>query len=583
MDTQAILARANEYIAAEKDDYFRSQVETLVKEKNSDALRDRFYTDLTFGTGGLRGVIGGGFNRMNPYTVQRATQGLANYITKKGDSGNVSAVVAYDNRNFSDQFALETAKVFCGNGIKTYLFSGMRPTPQLSFAIRYLHATTGIVITASHNPSEYNGYKAFWSDGCQIFSPHDTEIVAEAAAVTDITVMSREEAIEKQLLVMIDKDVDDAYLAMVRSLAIRPELILERGRELKIVFTPLHGTGSGLIPTVLNEMGITPICVEEQMVPSGDFPTVKSPNPEEPSALKMALDLAAKEEADLVLATDPDSDRLGIAVRGQEGYTLLSGNQLGVLLAEYIFSGKKEKGTLPAKPAFIKTIVTTELQRKIAEKYNAVCFDVLTGFKYIGGLIREFETGCDGYEYVFGGEESFGYLIGDAVRDKDAVSAATMTAEMALYHKTNGHTLLDKLDSLYQEFGYFQELLVTKVFKGESGVRIMKKFMDTLRSDPPQIFAEKPVVQIKDYSDGTVLDIETKEREKTISLPSSNVIQFILNDNSIVSVRPSGTEPKIKFYVSCCEEPSVPLAEAKESVQQKVEAIRSEINNLIDG
>jgi phosphoglucomutase len=582
MTRNEILARAQEYIAAEKDPFFRAQVETLVRQENLDELNDRFYTNLAFGTGGLRGIIGGGFNRMNPYTVQRATQGLANYVLKSAPQG-ASAVIAFDSRNFSDTFALEAAKVFCGNGITAYLFPSVSPTPQLSFAIRHLRAITGIVVTASHNPAEYNGYKAYWSDGCQVFSPHDTAIVKEAASVTEIKVMDPREAEAKNLLIMLDAAIDEAYLAMVRSLSIRPELLREKGGSLKAVYTPLHGTGGRLIPAVLEKMGVRCICVEEQMKPDGNFPTVKSPNPEESSALKMAIDRAKLDQADLVLATDPDSDRLGIAVRNKSEFVLVSGNQLGALLAEYIFSSRTEKGTLPAKPAFVKTIVTTELQRKIAEKYHAACFDVLTGFKYIGGLIRDFEAGDSGYEYIFGGEESFGYLIGTAVRDKDAISAATMTAEMALYNKSRGRSLLDQLDALYREFGFYQEVLINKVFRGESGVRIMNEFMESLRTNPPRTFAGQAVTHIKDYRDGTIVELKTGRSHKSIGLPSSNVLQFVLIDDSVVSVRPSGTEPKIKFYASCCENPAIPLDLARENVGKKIEAIRSQVNTLIDG
>ncbi len=583
MEKTEIIERAEKYIALEEDDFFRNQVEVLIKENNTNELYDRFYKDLEFGTGGLRGLIGGGFNRMNSYIVQRATQGLASYILKNVDSKNYSAVITYDNRNFSDQFALEAARVLCGNGFKTFLFTGIRSTPQLSFAIRHLGATTGINITSSHNPPEYNGYKAYWSDGCQVLPPHDLAIVSEAGNVTEIKTISREDAVEKGLLKMIDKEVDEPYISMVKSLSIRPELIEERGKELRVIYTPLHGAGAEIIPRVLSEMGINPFCVKEQMVQDGDFPTVTLPNPEEPSALKMALNVAKDMRADIVLATDPDSDRLGVAVAGKDGYELLSGNQLGALLAEYIFSGLKGKGALPEKPALIKTIVTTELLRKIAEQYNVACFDVLTGIKYIAGKIGEFETGDEGYQYVFGGEESFGYLIGTEVRDKDAISASLMTAEMALYYKTRGLTLLDQLDKIYEKYGYFQEILIGRVLKGESGIQIMKELMEKLRTDPPKTFAGKKIVSIKDYLDGAVLDLQSGQRKKTIELPSSNVLQFILRDNSIISVRPSGTEPKIKFYASCCDNPDVPLDDAKVNVKKKMDTVKEEINSLIDG
>ena len=583
MKKNEIISRAKKYIDLEGSDFFRNQVEQLIQKNDIDELYDRFYKDLEFGTGGLRGLIGGGYNRMNSLTVQRATQGLANYIINNIESKEFSAVITYDNRHFSDQFALEAAKVLCGNGFKTYLFTGIRSTPLLSFTIRHFGATTGINITSSHNPPEYNGYKAYWNDGCQVLPPHDSAIVSEAASVIEIKTTSREDALEKGLLVMIDKEADEPYIEMVKSLSIRPELLKKRGKELKVIYTPLHGAGAGVIPGLLSEMGISPICVEEQMKQDGSFPTVAKPNPEEPSALKMALDLAKVVKADLVLATDPDSDRLGIAVSAKNGYELLNGNQLGALLAEYIFSGLKEKGALPKKATCIKTIVTTELLRRIAEEYNVVCFDVLTGIKYIAGKIREFETGDEGYEYVFGGEESFGYLIGKEVRDKDAISASLMTAEMALHYKIQGWTLLDQLDKIYEKYGYFQEILITEVLKGESGAKIMKELMDRLRKTPPKTFAGEEITYIKDYLEGTVLDLRSGKRKKIITLPSSNVLQFILRGNSIISVRPSGTEPKIKFYASCCEEVGVPLKEAKRAVQKKIDLLKNEISSLIGG
>lgn len=583
MEKREILHRAEKYVALEEDDFFKNQIEELISEEKNDELYDRFYKDLEFGTGGLRGLIGGGFNRMNPYTVRRATQGLANYIRKNGDSEHFSAVIAYDNRHFSDQFALEAARVFCGNGFKTYLFTGIRSTPQLSFAIRHLGTSTGINITSSHNPSEYNGYKAYWNDGCQILPPHDYAIVTEAKNVSEIKTISRENAIEKKLLKMIDKEVDEPYISMVKALSIRHEMIKERGKELKVVFTPLHGAGAEIIPRILTEMGVNPICVKEQMVHDGDFPTVSLPNPEEPTALKMALDVAQEVNADIVLATDPDSDRLGIAVAGSDGNTLLSGNQLASLLAQYIFSGLKEKGALREKPVMIKTIVTTELLRKIAEKYDVICIDVFTGIKYIAGKIGEFERGDEGYNYVFGGEESFGYLIGTEVRDKDAISASLMTVEMALYYKIRGLTLLDQLDKIYEKFGYFQEILISKTFKGESGARKISSLMEKLRNEPPKMLAGKKIFQIKDYLDGTIVDLQSGQRKKSIELPSSNVLQFILSDDSIISVRPSGTEPKIKIYASCCENPDVPLDEAKIIVARKINLVKKDIDNLIGG
>ncbi|MFW6245019.1 MAG: phospho-sugar mutase [Fibrobacterota bacterium] len=583
MDTQALKEKAQEYIRLEQDAYFRGQVEELVKKEDWTELNDRFFTDLAFGTGGLRGVIGGGYNRMNPFTVCRATQGLANYIKKAVPADQASAVIAYDSRNFSDLFAMQAALVLCANGIKTYLFTSLRPTPELSFAVRKLKATTGIVVTASHNPPEYNGYKVYWDDGAQVVAPHDKLIIEEVRAVTnEISVISEKDALEEGRLVMIDKEVDEPFIQMVKDQSIRPELVKEKGKDLKVVFTPLHGTGTMPVETALRDMGIEVIFVEEQKEPDGNFPTVDYPNPEDASAMKLSLDLAKEVGADLVMGTDPDADRLGIAVPDENGeYVLVSGNQLGALLADYIFSSRKETGTLPSKPAFIKTIVTTDLQRLIAEEYGAQVYNTLTGFKYIGEKIREFESQADGPSYIFGGEESYGYLVNTEVRDKDAVSAATMTAEMALYHRTRGRTLLDQLRNIWNQYGYFQEMLLSKTFKGESGLKVMNDLMEKFRKTPPTEFAGQKVLAVKDYREGTTFDPTAGTLEKNIDLPSSNVLQFILDDESVITARPSGTEPKIKFYASCRSEKGKDLDAAMAEVSKKIETITSELNSMI--
>ncbi|MCL2183330.1 MAG: phospho-sugar mutase [Chitinispirillia bacterium] len=582
MDTQALTKKANDYISLEKDPFFRGQVEKLLAEQDWAELNDRFYTDLEFGTGGLRGVIGGGFNRMNMFTVSRATQGLANYIVKAVPAG-ASAVIAYDSRKFSDSFALQAALVLAANGIKTYLFTSLRPTPELSFAVRQFGASAGIVVTASHNPSEYNGYKVYWNDGCQVTAPHDTDIIKEVLAVGDaVRVIEKDAALSSGKLVMVDKEVDVPFIDMVKSCAIRPKLLKDGGKDLKVVYTPLHGTGAVPVDTALREMGVNVIFVEEQREPDGDFPTVDYPNPEEASAMKLSLDLAQKVGADLVLGTDPDADRLGTAAPDNGKYVLITGNQLGALLADYIFSACKEMGKMPARPAFIKTIVTTELQRLIADDYGAASFDVLTGFKYIGEKIREFETGSEGYKYMFGGEESYGYLVNTSCRDKDAVSASTMTVEMALYHKSHGRTLHDQLRAIWKKYGYFREALISKTFKGESGLNTMKGLMEKLRKNPPALFAGQKVSLVKDYSDGTTFTPSANSREKNIGLPSSNVLQFVLEDGSIVTVRPSGTEPKIKFYISCRSERGMELDAAMKAAAGKIEAISKELNGIVD-
>jgi phosphoglucomutase len=581
MDDKQILERANEYVKQEKDPKFRGEVEKLLADNNTVELRDRFYTDLEFGTGGLRGVIGGGYNRMNSFVVQRVTQGLATYVKKASGVAEPKAVIAYDSRNCSDTFALDAARVLAGNGIKTYLFKALRPTPELSFAVRKLEATTGIVVTASHNPKEYNGYKVYWNDGSQVLPPHDTGIIKEVLAVKDTNLISKDDAIEKGLLELIDKEIDDQFIDMVKSLAIRPNLLKEKGKDLKVVYTPLCGTGAYPVSRALHEMGVEVIFVPEQKDPDPGFAGLKYPNPEEASAMQAALALAEKVKADLVIGTDPDADRIGIACPGKSGYVLITGNQLGVLLTDYMFSSLKEEKKLPPKPVLIKTIVTTELGRRIAESYGATCFDVLTGFKYIAEKIREFEQEGNKYQYVLGYEESYGYLLNTNVRDKDAISAATITCEMALYHLSRGKSIIDRLNEIYNEYGYFEEVLISRGFKGEQGLSIMKGFMEGLRNNPPMRFAGQAVSCLKDYEDGTTLELPANKKTKNISLPKSNVLQFCLADSSIVSIRPSGTEPKIKFYASCCTAKGTELDKAKKSVKEKIVSIEAEINSLI--
>ncbi|MDZ7793641.1 MAG: phospho-sugar mutase [Spirochaetia bacterium] len=574
MNENELKSAAQEYLSLETHSYFKQELQKVLDQNDIDNLNDRFYTQLSFGTGGLRGVIGGGYNRVNPFIIQQATQGLANYIKKTTDKGSV--VIAYDSRNFSDLFAEEAARVLAANGIKVYLFSGLRPTPELSYAVRALQATAGIVVTASHNPSEYNGYKVYWSDGGQIVPPHDKGIIDEVHKVgTKIQLIAREEAQKKGLLTVIDEQIDAEYRQVVKDCSLRPELLQQHGSELKVVFTPLHGTGGVGLPQVLGEMGIEVIEVPEQAEPDGNFPTVKSPNPEEASAMKMAIELGKEKRADLVMGTDPDGDRLGIAVPknpvpgSDNEFQLINGNQLGALLADYIFQSRKELGTLPDKPAFVKTIVTTELQRLIAESYGAASYDVLTGFKYIADKIKQFET--SGETYVFGGEESYGYLATDKIRDKDAVSAAVLTAEMALYHRTRNKSLLDRLNEIYQEYGFFQEILVSRAFKGMSGKEVMDGLMRRLRENPPTEVGGITVSQVKDYY-----------QSATTGLPSSNVLQFILQDGSIVTARPSGTEPKIKFYASCRGTAGQELEQAKAEVGRRLDKIQATIDGWVE-
>jgi phosphoglucomutase len=584
VNNQSLIAKAKEYLSVEQDDFFRKQVEKLVADNNMTELNDRFYTDLEFGTGGLRGVIGGGYNRMNSYTVKRATQGLAHYIKKNvSDVSKASAVIAYDSRNFSDAFSLTAALTLCANGIRTYLFTSLRPTPELSFAVRLLKATAGIVLTASHNPPEYNGYKVYWSDGGQVVPPHDAGVISEARAVTGrVAEMPKDEALKQRLLVMVDREVDEPFIGMVKRQCLRPGLVKERGKNLTVVYTPLHGTGAMPVSRALAELGINATPVPEQEKPDGRFPTVKFPNPEEASALKLALELGKRMKADLVMGTDPDADRIGVAAPEDGGFRLINGNELGALLLDYVLNTRKELGTLPQNGVFIKTIVTSELQRFIAESNGVRCIDVLTGFKYIGEKIREFEAMPGGPVFLFGGEESYGYLTSPEVRDKDAVSTAVMTAEMTLYHQSRGRTLVDRLKELWKKHGYFKETGVSGYFEGETGLAAMSRLMERLRSKPPADFAGQAVVAIKDYKNGATTTIENGGKKKDITLPSSNVLKFLLADGSQVTARPSGTEPKIKFYISCRSAAGTPLDRAEGEVQRKVDVIGAEIKAMID-
>lgn len=578
MNEDKLKKLAEEYLTLEEHPHFRDDLEKVLQENDLDSLNDRFYTQLSFGTGGLRGVIGGGYNRINPFIIQQATQGLANYIIKSGQ--NRSAVIAYDSRNYSDLFAEEAARVLCANGIKVWLFSALRPTPELSFAVRTLEATAGIVITASHNPPEYNGYKVYWSDGGQIVPPHDSGIIGEVRSVgKQIKVMSRQEAEEEGLLEIIDEKIDVPYRETIRECSLRPELLRTEGKNVKVVYTPLHGTGGVILPDVLGEMGVKVVSVPEQSEPDGDFPTVEYPNPEETSAMRMAIDLGRQQKADLVMGTDPDSDRLGVAVPDEEGnYTVLSGNRLGVLLADYIFGTRAGLGLMPPKPAFVKTIVTTELQNLVAGEYGAAVYDVLTGFKYIAEKIREFEE--TGETFVFGGEESYGYLVTDRIRDKDAISAAFMTVEMTLYHRTQGRSLMQRLDEIFRKYGYFEEVLVSRAFKGMEGKQAMDSLMRRLRDEKPAEIGGETVRLVRDYKTGTTTG-RNGAVSRDIMLPSSNVLQFVLDDDSIVTARPSGTEPKIKFYASCRAAAGTDKATAVDLVKRKLSAIEQSIDGWV--
>ena len=577
MDKEELLKRANAYIEAEKDERFSNEVKDLIAKEDYKELEDRFYQTLEFGTGGLRGIMGGGTNRMNTLEINLATQGLANYVIKafpeKAKEGTLSAVIAYDSRLNSDVFAEATALIFAANGIKAYLFSGLRPTPELSFAIKTLKAQTGVVVTASHNPRMYNGYKAYWDNGAQVIEPHDKGIIEEVNKVKDVKTMTRTEAINKGLLQIIDKEIDEKFWEMCKSQLFRPDLIKEKAKDVKIVYTPLHGTGAMHVEKVLGDLGLKVITVPEQREPDGNFPTVEKPNPEEKPALKLAVELATKEKADGLMATDPDADRFGTAFPDKDGnFVLLSGNQMGALLMDYILLSREELGKMPKAPAVIRSIVTSPFGDYICKKHGVTMMECLTGFKWIAAIEDDFEK--DGsYNYVFGLEESYGYKVEKEVMDKDGVSAAAMCAEMILYWRSRGKSLLEHLEELYKEFGYFEDRAISQNFPGASGGETMKNMMASMRKNPPASLGGEKVIKIRDCMNDA-------------KLPKSNVLQFYLESGTIVSARPSGTEPKIKFYINSM----VPagdgsdswFAEAKQKAAALCDGISSDIQKIID-
>ncbi|MCR5622787.1 MAG: phospho-sugar mutase [Treponema sp.] len=583
MDKKEILTRAKEYIAEEKDESFRKEVEDLLNKADDEAsykeLEDRFYQSLEFGTGGLRGVMGGGTNRMNTLNISKATQGLASYIIKafpnEAKAGTLKACIAYDSRRNHDKFSDITARVFAANGITAYLFTGIRPTPELSFAIRELGCQTGVVVTASHNPPKYNGYKAYWADGSQVVEPHDKGIIDEVNAVKEVKLVSREEAIKSGKIILIDKEIDDKFQTMIKNQLFRPDLIKEKASSVKVVYTPLHGTGAMHVEKVLGDLGLKVITVPEQREGDGNFPTVEKPNPEEAPALKMAVALAEKEKADVVMATDPDADRFGTAFPDKNGkYVLVSGNQMGALLADYVLLSKKELGRMPKNPVLVRSIVTSPLCDAVAKSYGVSVHEVLTGFKWIAFDEAQMEQG--GKEnYAFGLEESYGYLVETEVRDKDGVSAAAMCAEMTLYWASKGKSLLERLNDMYKSLGYFEDRAISKYFEGISGPGIMKGIMTKLREDGLKTLGGKRVVKIRDIQQQVEFDPANPAQKKSLPWPKSNVLQFFLEGGTVVSARPSGTEPKIKFYVNSV----VPVAGGNDA---GLEAARKEAGSLCD-
>ncbi len=559
-----------------EDPYFdaetRAELSALTDEKE---IEDRFYRQLEFGTGGLRGVIGAGANRMNIYTVRQATQGLANYIvSQNGQEKGVA--IAYDSRRMSPEFAEEAALCLNANGIKAWVFPSLRPTPELSFAVRKLGCTAGIVITASHNPREYNGYKVYWEDGAQITPPHDKNILAQVAEVTELSQvksMKKQEAEAQGLYRMIGPEMDDAYMEELKKQSIHPELIPQAAKELKIVYTPLHGAGNLPVRRVLKELGFTQVyVVKEQELPDGNFPTVSYPNPESEEAWELALKLAGEAEADLVLATDPDADRLGVYCRDQTSgeYISFTGNMSGMLIAEYILRERTADGTMPENPALVETIVTTDMAKAVAGAYGVKLFEVLTGFKYIGELIKRFEE-QNSCQYVFGLEESYGCLAGTYARDKDACVAVMMLCEAAAYYKTQGKTLWDAMVEMYEKYGYYKEGLATMTLKGIDGAAKIQEIMDCMRREPKLSLGGFEVLAVRDYQADTRKDMKSGE-VTAAGLPRSNVLYYELSENAWCCVRPSGTEPKIKFYFGV---KGTSLADA----EQKLERLKADLLN----
>ena len=571
---QLVMSKAQKWLEGNYDEATKAQVKYLI-DNDKKELTECFYKDLEFGTGGLRGIMGVGSNRMNEYTVGMATQGLSNYLKECFAGQEVKVAVAHDSRNNSRFFAERVADIFASNGFKVYLFDELRPTPELSFAIRELGCQSGVVVTASHNPKEYNGYKAYWADGAQVTPPHDKNIIAEVEKITSIDQIELGKNPEN--ITILGKEFDDIYLARIKGLSMASEAVA-KNHDMKIVYSPMHGAGVKLVPASLRNFGFTNIImVEEQSVVDGNFPTVASPNPEERATMSMAIELARKEGAELVIATDPDADRIAIAVLDDKGeYVLLNGNQTMVLLLSYMLTRWGELGKLDGKQFVIKTIVTSEMVKAVADAYGVKCYDCLTGFKYIAKIIRENEGKTT---YIGGGEESFGFLAGDFVRDKDAVSACALAAEAMAWAKEKGLTLHEWLKELYVKYGFYREGLVSVVRKGKEGAEEIQKMMVDMRTNPPKTILGSPVVKINDFLSLEQTDVVTGTKTP-IEQDKSNVLQFFTEDGSKVSVRPSGTEPKIKFYFGVC----APLSsterfdEVQAELDAKIEAIKKELN-----
>ena len=566
---QAVLHKAQSWLDGNYDAETKARVKYLM-ENDMKELVESFYKDLEFGTGGLRGIMGVGSNRMNVYTVGAATQGLANYLKKNFAGERIRVAIGHDSRNNSRMFSERVADIFASNGFDVFLFDALRPTPELSFAIRELKCHSGVVVTASHNPKEYNGYKAYWTDGAQVTAPHDKNIIDEVAKITDIDMILTGKNPEN--ITILGEEFDEIYLNKVHELSLSPECVAKHS-DMKIVYTPIHGSGVRLVPASLKKFGFKNVLlVPEQAVVDGDFPTVESPNPEERKTMSMAIDMAAREGADLVLATDPDADRIGVALRNKQGeYVLLNGNQTLALIMSYQLTRWAELGKLDGKQYVVKTIVTSQMANAVADHFGVKCYDCLTGFKYIAKIIRENEGVA---KYIGGGEESFGYLAGDYVRDKDAVSACSLAAEAAAWaRETMGLTLFEWLQELYVKYGFFREGLVSVVRKGKEGAEEIQRMMVGFRENPPKAIVGSTVVKINDFLSSETLDVATGAKTPIVE-EKSNVLQWFTEDGTIVSVRPSGTEPKIKFYFGV----KAPLASVAD-----YDRVQAELDAKIEG
>lgn len=566
------------------DSYFdEATKEELIAIRNNEAeVEDRFYRELEFGTGGLRGVIGAGTNRMNKYTVRKATQGLANYIKKNGgpDACKKGVAISFDCRKFSPEFADETALCLAANGIKAYVSDILRPTPELSFALREFGCIAGVMVTASHNPPEYNGYKVYWEDGAQITPPHDTGIISEVLAITDyhdVKTMSKEDAIAQGLYVSFGTEIDDKYMVELKKQIIHQDVIDEMADKFTIVYTPFHGTGNLPVRRVLKELGFKNVfVVPEQEAPDPDFTTLEYPNPEDPKAFKLALELAKEKDADIVLATDPDADRLGIYAKDLKTgeYVGFTGNMSGMLIGEYILRERQATGTMPANPAFVTTIVTTNMAKRVADKYGLYYKEVLTGFKYIGEQIKIYEENNQSHNYVFGLEESYGCLAGTHARDKDAIVAVMCLCELAAFYKKQGKSVWDAMIDMYEEYGYYKEGQYSITMKGKEGAGQIAALMEKLRSNPPKEFGSFKVEEFRDYKTGKTLNMATGA-EGTTGLPESNVLYFALDNDAWCCARPSGTEPKIKFYMGV---KGKDLSDAAKLEDELTEAVKKAIS-----